>query len=188
MAFATLEEAWGMPRLQGPPTDLLPAAPNKRIPGLAPQPHAQLHAQQPHTQPPAAKSSQFPARAPTRTPSWTTSRRDVFDGDAGAIEARDYLMRAYAKFGLEGVVQLLPRQAVVALARGGGGRGTTGRGGGFGSWLADLVSSPEKVLVLLLAVFALVLLMDRSSAPADMGLAHMHPFPMVPGLTLTASS
>lgn len=169
MAFATLEEAWGLPAAANAGFQQLPAV-SQQQPGFK-QALNQALKRTPKQSPPASPAPRAGPGIP------------LFDGDAGAAEARQYLARAYARYGVQGVLQLLPRQAVASLRS-----SPRDRPSSFAAWLADLVSSPEKVLVVLLAVFAVFVLLDRSSSPPDVGLAHMHPFPMVPGLTLTASS
>jgi hypothetical protein len=114
------------------------------------------------------------------------------DGDesAAAMEARRYLARAYARNGVAGIIRALPPHAQMALAtRTFNARRRNGR-----SWSAcimDFLRSPEKVLLVLLVAFALLVLYDtrRQSTAADLSALHQHiaPFPMMPGMTLTTS-
>lgn len=111
------------------------------------------------------------------------------DGDesTASMEARRYLARAYAHGGVAGIIRALPPQAQLALAS------RTFKARKERSWSAyimDFLRSPEKVLLVLLVAFALLVLYDtRRQSAMDLSALHHHvtPFPMMPGMTLTTS-
>lgn len=99
-------------------------------------------------------------------------------------DTKRFVARTYARFGLPGVLRLLPREATAQL---GGGRGRgRGRGGGRGAWdqIRTFVSCPEKMLFVLLCAFALLVVWDglqatqAANTAATLASLHMAPFPV----------
>ena len=196
MSFATLEEAWGVPKFAA--ADSPPAL-------LGEAPRVDGHHRRPTT---AARRRWFGSeRGKPRPRDEWDSPLDRADGpldrpdgplgpgsddrplgpvprseaDAATVqETRRFLARTYARFGVPGLVRLLPREAAmemgVPLRR-------DGLGVGDRIWNAILraLSTPETVLFFLLAAFAVVLLWERrEAAPQLPSLAslHMAPFPL----------
>lgn len=182
MSFATLEEAWGLASFE--------VAPPPR--GL-PEPRGPPEQQQHHRRPRAPAQPAQPAQpAEPRRFALAAPAPQGYDKDDGedTQPTRRVLARTYARFGLEGVLRLMPREALqqlnrVAAARGGG-------GGGAGSRLWDdfvaFVSCPEKMLLLLLCAFALLVVWDglqadhAANAAASLASLHMAPFPTATAL------
>ena len=97
----------------------------------------------------------------------------------------------YAERGLPGLLRVLPPRATATMMAKFRHHRPARRSFGDAVW--EFVTSPEKMLVVLLAAFAVLVLLDsRSNANNDMmslqSLQHVHPFPMMPGMTLTSSS
>lgn len=135
MAFATLEEAWGLP----------PAARAPQPPPPGPRPRKRVSdARVGGWGPPPSTGGAWAA---------TTTDADVF-------AAREVIQRAYAAHGLRGLATLLPPE----LARRVGGRPDS-------AWAAvtEFVSSPEKVLLVLLLAFLVLVFMESRSAATTVG-------------------
>lgn len=179
MSFATLEEAWGMSSFDQPPLRQFDDSiePASRRPATTP--FTKMHKPSPAVPGPAPTDF---APAPQLMP-----RRE--EDDAAVQDTKRFLARTYARFGLPGLLRLLPREAAQQVR--GGGRGGGGwRGGGRGLWdeIVDFVSCPEKVLFLLLCAFALLVVWDgwqsESSAAqtaATLASLQMAPFPVTLG-------
>ena len=145
MAFATLEEAWGLaPREL--PTLARPPPPAKRAVKMA-----YGRAQPPRVGSWGPPSMSSPTSSPAGSPWGATTDADMF-------AARDVIQRAYTSYGLRGLAALLPPELASRVA-----------GGNDSLWTAvgDFVSSPEKVLlVLVLAFLVLVFFESRAASPA----------------------
>lgn len=110
-----------------------------------------------------------------------TSPKPTFFTDGGGaveLEVRRFLADQYAKYGIQGVLRVLPHQAASRL-------GNRRRSDSLGDQVVRFLRSPEKLLLVLLAAFALLVFFDAKSP--EVQLQHMHPFPMMPGMTLTTS-
>lgn len=141
MSFATLEEAWGLHGLAP-----MPAAPAPLMAGgggssggggggggLQQRPAAHLR---------RPDNGFAPAMAPPRS-----------EDDALAVQnARKFLNATYARFGLAGVARLLPKEAARRLMK-------KGRGD-LVARVTAFLSSPEKLLFVLLCAFALLVVVD----------------------------
>lgn len=189
--FATLEEAWGLPRLGGSPNAAAVAASRPKPPlqhlqqhPLQQRPLQQGQFQQGQGQPgQRGQPGQFQPGQQTRAAD-----------DAYFQQARRYLANVYATHGMPGLMRVLPPSA----AKGWKGKGPSPRHRrrpptSLGDRVWEFVTSPEKMLVVLLAAFAVLVLMDAQSTARDaammssLQLQHVHPFPMMPGMTLTSS-
>lgn len=105
------------------------------------------------------------------------------EDDATVQDTRRFMAQTYARFGLAGVLRLLPREATAQLAAGQGG-GRRGRGTDMWAQVRTFVSCPEKMLFVLLFAFALLVVWDSlqsehaANAAATLASLHMAPFPV----------
>lgn len=214
MSFATLEEAWGVPKFAAAdsPPALLGGAPRVDGPdGAAWHPR--------HRRPttaarqrwfgsergePRPRAAWAGAAGPLDRPDDALDRLDDpldrpddplgpgsddrplgpvprSEADAATVqETRRFLARTYARFGVPGLVRLLPREAAMEMGvplR----RDRLGVGDRIWNAILRALSTPETVLFFLLAAFAVVLLWERrEAAPQLPSLAslHMAPFPL----------
>ena len=158
MAFASLQEAWGVPTLGPALDDARPAAAAPL--SSAPEP------------PPSARAAATRSRA-------AAPRRRAVPTDPDVAVARRALDRAYRRAGTEGVLALLPRCVAKALRR-------RRRERGAWAWLAGALADPDTVLFLLVLAFLALVIWDGcsggASAPADLAPTltslHMSPFPL----------
>lgn len=185
MSFATLEEAWGMPSLtqqaepgagfgsargltQGPPQQQKQAAARRRRRRTA----AGAGQQSPH----AGVYAPVPQMMPQRE-----------DDDTEVQNSRRFLARTYARFGLPGVLRLLPREAAAQMGSLAGGKGA-----GSKVWdsIVEFVTCPEKMLFMLLCAFAILVVWDTWHTPSGgveytpaslASLTNMQPFPVMMG-------
>lgn len=172
MSFATLEEAWGLPAFDAAPAALT-AAPYPAAPAGPPAAHRQARPRFNRTPfselndpEPLPHDSFAPAPQPRRE-----------EDDLVIRETRRFLARAYARYGMAGVLRLLPPEAVGQMGkqrrRGGGG----GAGGLWGQ-LVVFLSSPEKMLLTLLCIFAVLVVWDnwqsQQAAASAASLASLH--------------
>ena len=183
MSFATLEEAWGVPRF---------SADNARLSDddHRPSDHGSPgHGSSGHGSPDHGSSGHGSSgHGRRRDPSRSFPR--PFNGDlpdapprseaedTQTEETRRFLARTYARYGVQGLLRLMPREALPRL---GGGR----RHGGPGLWdaVARALSKPENVLFLLVAMFAVVVVWDALKPGAgavqpSLASLHMSPFPL----------
>lgn len=156
MAFASLEEAWGVATLGEAKA---PASPSTAA---------------------AAAAVSTPTAARYESP----RQEAALDTDEDAI-ARRVLDRAYRQRGMAGVLALLPKRAARRHASGRRGRRSAGgRGGEVWEWLSDVLSDPDVVLFLLVASFIMLVawgaLRDATRPDVMPSLAslHMSPFPL----------
>jgi hypothetical protein len=170
MAFASLEEAWGVPSLEGPGGAAVDLRHERQPPGQPPG--------QPPERTPFARMAR-PRAAPDDgdllAPADLAPPAPARDADADLAGARRLLEATYDRYGLPGLLRLLPRRATSALRR-------KCRRGGGGVWrgIRRLLSSADAVLVVLVAAFVALALWDTRAAPAVPPLTslHMSPFPL----------
>ena len=196
MSFATLEEAWGMPSLtQQADGGVAPAGFGSR--GLTQGPAPQQQHQQHQQQRPAMRR-----RRKVKTGGGGTAAAQQHfapvaqlmpqreDDDTEIQNSRRFLARTYARFGLPGLLRLMPREATAQM--GGGGGGGRGRGARAGVWdsIVEFVTCPEKMLFMLLCAFAMLVVWDTWSSGSGGGvggsmeyqsLASLQPFPVMMG-------
>ena len=91
--------------------------------------------------------------------------------DADVFAAREVIQRAYATYGLRGLATLLPPELAARVA-----------GGNESVWTAisDFVSSPEKVLLVLVLAFLVLVFLESRSASGRTAASHI-PFPPLLG-------
>jgi hypothetical protein len=202
MAFATLEEAWGNNLGSGPGGPAGPPLGRIRDPWAAAEPRRQPEA--PGFGGPGAGFGGPGGFAPG-APGFGVGPAGPggFEDDAASIawqEAQRFVARVYTREGLEGVLRLMPREAARELDQAAGGWSSSSRrGGGWTSdggrrprrdrggagwaWLADFLACPEKVLLALLCLFAVLVAWDgwqaerTAHAAAALASLHMTPFP-----------
>lgn len=124
----------------------------------------------------------FPAEEspvlPSVLPSGPSVPRYGRRNDGTYKETRAYLDHTYSRFGMAGIMRLLPRRAAAQLER----RRRRRRGGGVWDALCDVLSNPETTLFLLLVAFVLLVMWDSGQADAGMmpplTALHMSPFPL----------
>ena len=209
MSFATLEEAWGVPKFAAAdsPPALLGEAPRvdgrHRRPTTAarrrwfgsergePRPRDEWDGPQDRADGPLDRLDPLDrADGPPDRPDGPlgpgSDDRPLgpvprSEADAATVqETRRFLARTYARFGVPGLVRLLPREAAMEMGvplR----RDRLGVGDRIWNAVLRALSTPETVLFFLLAAFAVVLLWERrEAAPQLPSLAslHMAPFPL----------
>lgn len=132
MAFATLQEAWGVNTFQQ--AKAVSGSPVRR-------PHVPIRA----LDSPAA-AAVAPVQAPVRVPA----------GRSPTHTLHRYLEDVYAKRGAKGVARVLGRRMVKELCglRGGGG------GGGFGNFNLEWLGDTETVLFVLIGAFVFLVMVD----------------------------
>lgn len=171
MAFASLEEAWGMAVLGARDADRPMSSPARPDAGQDSSPGSPRRI--PFSKLVKPKAAGARAFAPAED-----------DNDAlGAT--RQFLAETYDRFGMPGVMRLLPREAASKLKDGDrqdrrGKRGKRGRRGCFWSRMKRLLSRPEALLCGLFIAFVLLVLWDRRAEPPMPTLTslHMSPFPL----------
>lgn len=183
MSFATLEEAWGMPSLTQQ-ADVGPAGFGSRglTQGPSPPQHQKMQRRQRRRRP-AGGGSLSPPTPFAPAPQLMPTRED---DETEVQNSRRFLARTYARFGLPGVLRLLPREATAQI-----GSGHTGGGGGAGVWksIVDFVTCPEKMLFVLLCAFAMLVVWDTWNGSGGgveytqslSSLTSMQPFPVMMG-------
>ena len=107
------------------------------------------------------------------------------DGDDIAVQnTRKFLARTYARYGTAGLMRLMPREAAGEVGRGMKGRRHRSALGDLWDDAVKFVACPEKMLFVLLCIFAMLVVWDSwrsdsaASAAATMASMHMTPFPM----------
>lgn len=167
MAFATLEEAWGMPVLDRP------AAPRAASPA-----NDDISTERR----PRLRQARVTPAAPDEERAGPRFRPPFDDARShAAVEvhtAQRVLARAYVDHGIAGVLALLPPDAAAAL---GSRYAHHRRRRGVDLW--NMLNTPETLLFVLLCAFAMLVLWD-SWRPAEaamvpsMASLHMSPFPL----------
>lgn len=192
MSFATLEEAWGLPRFSAAAAAAAPAGPDKGSPAAG-HPNPAGHANRErgptnrrHRGPVADADVHGPATwsSPSGAADPLAGSRNEGTDDVEVQNARRFLARTYARFGVPGLMRLMPHRAVEEMG-GVGGRGRHGPGAKLWNALLRALAHPETLLFLLLCAFAAVVTWDAlKSEPCSSSLAptmtslHMSPFPL----------
>lgn len=176
MAFASLQEAWGVPTLGGAES-AAPAAAFERDSTYAAAQEPELPSPPPAT--PAARDAR--RRGRVAAPAAAADEEDV----AAAMRV---LEAAYGRGGTDAVLELLPRGVARRLSRRRRRRrrgSSSSRHGGPWAWLARVAADPDTALLVLVAAFLALLAWDscggsRSELVGGPSLAslHMSPFPL----------
>lgn len=174
MAFASLQEAWGVPTLTGGETRPQPQ-PAPRFEAAFEAAFEPMASAAPYSAPPPPPP---PAKArpaaQAKKPAAKKQARQPAEGDDEA-SARRVLELAYRRAGAKGVLALLPAAAVRGLSRRRSGR----RRPTIWAWLARTLADPDTVLFLLVLAFVVLVAWDgcgSSDVVPSLTSLHMSPF------------
>ena len=192
MSFATIEEAWGVPRFSAgnAPADHLDRDRHDRDQDRS-QDRGQGRGRDDHRRgggghqrrrDPSRPGGSFPRAFDSADdgfapPVDAPPRSEAEDTDAE--NTRRFLARTYARYGVPGLLRVMPREALPHFG------GARRRGPGLWGAVVRALSKPEHVLFVLVALFALVVLWDALARPAaaaavqpSLASLHMSPFPL----------